>query len=156
MKKKISPWPYLKVYIMPFPKHNSNISAHQVILKSLKTNCPYSFRRNVVNFQLLHFGWVRLNMADLFLNFVRAKRIGNWALHLQSVAEMVSWYFACDHFELCQVSPGVYLWDACCSRFPSFGCKASCCWRSCSSATKSVLLQSDINGPDNWTNHELR
>ena len=36
-------------------------------------------------------------MADLFLNFVRAKRIENWALHLQSVAEMAPWYFAYDH-----------------------------------------------------------
>ena len=37
------------------------------------------------------------NMADLFLDFVLTKRIGYWALHLQSGAEMVPWYFVYDH-----------------------------------------------------------
>ena len=58
LKKKIISLPCLKVYIMLFPKHNSNASAHQVILKSLKANCHYSFRRDAVRFQVLHFGWV--------------------------------------------------------------------------------------------------
>ena len=54
-KKKINSLLCLKVYIMFFPKHNTNNSAHQVILKSLKANCCYS-KRNAVNLQLLHFG----------------------------------------------------------------------------------------------------
>ena len=37
-----------------------------------------------------------LNIADLFLNFVHAKRIGNWDLDLQSAAEMVPCCFAYD------------------------------------------------------------
>ena len=57
-KKNINALPCLKVYIMLFPKHNSNTSAHQVILKSLNANCHYSFRRDAVNFLSLHFGWV--------------------------------------------------------------------------------------------------
>ena len=36
-------------------------------------------------------------MKDLFLNFVRTTRIGDWALHFQSAAEMIPWNFICDH-----------------------------------------------------------
>ena len=52
-KKKINSLPCLKVYIILFPKYDSNIFAHQVILKSLKANCHYSFSRDAVNFHLL-------------------------------------------------------------------------------------------------------
>ena len=44
------------VHYVFFPKHISNTSAHQVILKSLKAKWHYTFRRDAVNFQLLHFG----------------------------------------------------------------------------------------------------
>ena len=54
-QKKINSLPCLKVSIMLFSKHNANTSAYQVILKSLKSHCHYSFRRDTVNFQLLHF-----------------------------------------------------------------------------------------------------
>ena len=43
----------LKVYIMLFPKHNSNTTAHQVILMSLKANCHYLFMQSISNFCIL-------------------------------------------------------------------------------------------------------
>ena len=49
-------------------------------------------------------------MADLFLNFVHATRIGNWALHLQSAAEMVPWYFAYDLLNNVWYLPG-YIYE---------------------------------------------
>ena len=46
-----------------------------------------------------------LNMADLSLNFIRAKQIGDWALHLQSVVKMVPRYFAYDHLNYAKYLP---------------------------------------------------
>ena len=82
-----------------------------------------------------------LNMPDLFFNFVCATQIGGWALHLQSAAEMVPWYFAYDHLNYAKHLPVyIYVMLAVPDTHPSVFC---------SSATKPVLLQSDINGSDN-------
>ena len=49
-------------------------------------------------------------MADLFLNFVHATWIRDWALHLQSAAEMVPWYFAYDNLNYARYLP-VYIYE---------------------------------------------
>ena len=47
-----------------------------------------------------------LNMADLFLNFVRATRIGDWLFTFS----LVTWYFANDHLNYVRYLP-VYIYE---------------------------------------------
>ena len=47
---------------------------------------------------------------NLFLNFVRAAQIRDWALHHQSTAEIVSWYFVYDHLYYSRYLP-VYIYE---------------------------------------------
>ena len=51
-----------------------------------------------------------LNMADLILNFVPAKQIGNLILHFKSAVDMLSWYFAYDHLNYDKYLP-VYTYE---------------------------------------------
>ena len=48
-------------------------------------------------------------MADLFLIFVRATQIVDWAIQNQSAAEIVPWYFAYDHLNYVRYLP-VYIY----------------------------------------------
>ena len=47
-------------------------------------------------------------MIILLLDFLRATREGNWSLHLQSIKEMIPWFYAYDHINYSRYLP-VYL-----------------------------------------------
>ena len=49
-----------------------------------------------------------LEMVELVMNFVRATREGNWDLHLESIKNMLPWFFAYDHINYARYLP-VYL-----------------------------------------------
>ena len=49
-------------------------------------------------------------MADLFLDFIRATRMEDWALRFQSAAEIVPWYSAYDHLNYARYLP-VYIYE---------------------------------------------
>ena len=38
-----------------------------------------------------------MNMTDILRNFIRAERTGNWALHLQSIQDMLPYLAASGH-----------------------------------------------------------
>ena len=61
-------------------------------------------------FSTFAFWMSYLNMADLSLNFVRATRIRDWALNLQSAVEMVCWYLAYDHLNYARYL-SVYIYE---------------------------------------------
>ena len=65
--------------------------------KQFESELLLFIQKRCSQFPTFAFWMSYLNMADLFLNFVRATWIGDWALHLQSAAEMVPWYFAYYH-----------------------------------------------------------
>ena len=154
-EKKINSLPCLKVYIILFPKNNSNVCAHQVILKSLKANCHYSFGRDTVNIQLVFF--YELSKYGRFLKeFISRdpdRRLGPSSSICCRNGTLV---FCIRSFELCLFAPSVYLWVLAISRDTPFSSRASCNWGFYSSVTKPLLLQSDINGPDNWIDHNQR
>jgi hypothetical protein len=53
--------------------------------------------------------WISyLDMVGLLMEFIRATREGNWSLHLQSIKEMIPWFFAYDHTNYSRYLP-VYL-----------------------------------------------
>ena len=42
--------------------------------------------------------WLQyMSMNDLMKKFIRAERLGNWILHLQSLQEMLTYFAACGH-----------------------------------------------------------
>ena len=68
-----------------------------------------------------------LNMADFLKNcsLKTHRKLGPSPLIYRRNGTLV---FCIWSFELCQVSPGVYLLDACCSRETPFSSRASDCW----------------------------
>ena len=49
-----------------------------------------------------------LEMVEVLMNFLRATREGDWALHLECIKEMLPWFFAYDHTNYARYLP-VYL-----------------------------------------------
>ena len=49
-----------------------------------------------------------LEMVEVLINFVRATREGNWAMHLEGIKEMLPWFFAYNHTNYARYLP-VYL-----------------------------------------------
>ena len=49
-----------------------------------------------------------LEMVEVLINFVRATREGNWAMHLEGIKEMLPWFLAYDHTNYARYLP-VYL-----------------------------------------------
>ena len=65
--------------------------------KEFKSKLSLFIQERCSQFPTFAFWMTYQNMIDLFLHFVYTKWIGNWALHLQSAAEMIPWYFSHDH-----------------------------------------------------------
>ena len=80
-----------------FPKTQTQHLSISSDFKGFESKLSLFIQERCSQFPAFAFWMSYLNMADLFLNFVCVKRIGNWTLHFQSAAEMVPWYFAYDH-----------------------------------------------------------
>ena len=104
-KKKIN-----KVYIVLFSKTQFPHLCTSTDFKEFENKLSLFIQERCSQFPTFVFWMSYLNMADYFLNSVRAKRIGNWALHLQSAAEMLPWYFAYNHLNYVRYLP-VYIYE---------------------------------------------
>ena len=80
-----------------FPKTQFQHVCTSSNFKEFESKLSLFIRERCSQFSTVAFWMSYLNMADLFLNFVRVTWIGDWALHLQSASEIVTWYFAYDH-----------------------------------------------------------
>ena len=79
---------------------NNSLSVHQVCQTEVIQKPKESLKSKVCSLHTSRTAslWLQyLDMIDILRNFIRAQRVGNWELHLQSLSDMFPYLAASGH-----------------------------------------------------------